>query len=169
MSQSQVAIVLEVLSFVFVTIDLYGKRRLLNTQEKLLSFSDSFLKQINQVSQHGWNKGKSRKLMRIIYIISLFTGMLGPYFYVKDALSSPYTEFEWMWVFLTMGIGYVISLLVILFGILILLILFLFFMWIGRSILQATIWILKLINFEGLLIIVGTLLFFLGKYLEYQV
>ena len=72
MNKQELAALLEVISFFFVGLDLYGKERLGKMQTNILELSDKIYNRLTNVQNFEWNKQRSSKFMKVVYWITGF-------------------------------------------------------------------------------------------------
>jgi len=221
MSNQQISIILETISFFFVGLDLYGRERLAKVHSNILLTSEKTIQLIDFIRESGWSSKKSMALMNIAYSLTAFLAAFGFSNFVYTAglkdwnfntvisswisfflaaitfanwkleISSkisvyligvlliscaitlflvpnkgPYFVFDiaGFLLIITFSLGFI--LLGILISVSILLFAFLFLLWILKNAFYLFKRVLDITKFEGLLLIIGTLLFIFSKYLQ---
>lgn len=157
MSRPEFAALIEVLSFMFVTIDLYGKNRLEKTNNNLVERLDRIQKSLDSLTGITWRKAAIHPVMVFIYSLALVIVIAQFYGIVANGRHLD---------ILTIGIIALTSILTGLISVMLLLALFLFCMWFLKTVSNFFVFILGVVNFEGLLLVIGALMFFFSKYLD---
>lgn len=175
MNKQELAALLEVISFFFVGLDLYGKERLGKMQNNILELSDRIYERLSNAENFDWTHQRGSKFMKIIYLI---TGAieLGVAIFILIKIDYSALSFEWTRVHVYLFIS-----------ILVMAAAFLFFGFIMFPILLAIIailiitilsirtvnlflrflsWAFKFYQIEGVFLFIGTILFIVSKYIQ---
>jgi len=172
MTNQHWSVLLETVSFFFVAIDLYGRERLERTQVKILSANVKLSSIIVKMQTRKWNDRGNRVFLRVIYFM---TGIVAVAFYFTSSLPSDAFPGGFT---VENATGYIFGTAIFLFsfycmillGILLASALFLFLvlcvLWLSKLLFSALNHLFRLTNFEGLLLITGSLMFLISKYLQ---
>jgi hypothetical protein len=175
MNKQEIAALLEVISFFFVGLDLYGKERLGKMQANILELSDKLYTRLTNANDFEWNKQRRSRFMKTVYLI---TGAVevGCIIYNLIESGNPFKDFSFqfsqilwylLWsiliaagLFLTFGF----IMLPILLGIVAIIVLIIIAIQIVNIFLRILIWAFRFYRIEGVFLFIGTLLFIVSKY-----
>lgn len=148
------SIYLEIISFFLVSIDLYGKERLSKTSDRLLTISEKLDKLIDKIRSFRWTDKSNRILLWTISFLSI-----GMSVYLVS------TEFDdnWAYLLMLMLVFVLLFFLAFTFSAIILIGLSVFLTWLIKGFIRGLVSSLVAINFDGLLLIVGAILFVVSK------
>lgn len=159
MTKIELSALLEVLSFMFVTIDLYGKQRIEKTNTRLILILDKINQSLNSFNNLSWSNSRTQKMMRALYVLSGALSLLW-YWYLQYSAEDNETFSPFFLIILAPA-----SLFFILMFIVLVLVSILVSTWILKSTSSILVNALRIVNFEGLLLMLGSIMFFVSKYL----
>lgn len=158
MNNQEISSLMEIFSFFFVTLDLYGKDRLNKTNQKLIGSTDWINEKIDSFRESKWSSGKNRYILYVLYVFAfVFTLVI----FIIDPQES---VFSTLFFFV---ITYVFVLLGVLLASAVIIALMLAISWLLKQSIMHMIRLLSFLNFEGLLLGFGSMLFLVSKYLEF--
>jgi hypothetical protein len=175
MNKQEIAALLEVISFFFVGLDLYGKERLGKMQNNILELSDRIYNRLLNAENFDWSQQRGSKFMKVIYIVAGSIELIGLLFIL---ININYSELSFKITDLPRYLG--LSLLFvalafltfgfIMFPILISIVAILVFMIVAirtvNLLLRVLIWAFKFYQIEGVFLFIGTILFIISKYYQ---
>jgi hypothetical protein len=169
MTNQQLSILFETISFFFVAIDLYGRDRLERTHDRLLIILDKITSIIEYIRDFDWSKSRSSKLMMFTYVLSGVGTMY--LFFVQfpigwDDLSFGKVLTMILPVIFLFGFAFGIILVGLLLAMSLLIFSSLAMAWIIKIIFYGLSQLLRTINFEGLLLVIGSMMFVISKFLQ---
>jgi hypothetical protein len=168
MSNEQIAALLEVVSFFFVGIDLYGPERLGKAQNRLLIASEYLHDKINHLQGFEWRKQRRNKFMLIVYTINIgltaywLESGLGFISEIKTASIGEIIGGTFLFVF-----GYGFALMLFLMAIVFSMGLLNVLISVINYCVKALVKILKSYQMEGVFLFIGTTLFLISKYVQF--
>jgi hypothetical protein len=175
MNKQELAALLEVISFFFVGLDLYGKERLGKMQNNILELSDKIYERLSNAENFDWTHQRGSKFMKVIY---LFAGTieLGGIVFLLIKIDYSELNFEWsqfhVYLFTAVLLAAVAFLFFgfIMFPILIALVVILVALIVSirmvNLFLKFLIWAFKFYQIEGVFLFIGTILFIVSKYFQ---
>lgn len=168
MNKQEISTLLEICSFFFVGIDLYGKERMTKMQETFLGFSERIYQHLLSIKNFEWSKHRRSKFMISVYIL---TGVIEVSYYIiitsKQDFYEFFSEFNfWAIVIIPISAGsmFCLFLLPVLFSIIIILFAAISMVEVVNFILRGMIWAFRFYQIEGVFLFIGTLMFLLSKY-----
>ena len=176
MSNQEISIVLEVISFFLVAIDLYGRARLERTYKFLIQLLDKSSGIVNRIRNLEWEKEKEERIKKKVYkvfiLIVVLTFLIYPFIFIHDTSLNPDMPGRWFFVifasFLASTFTAMSIIAIVIALILAIVVGFLVLTWVIRSIVYVFISILSMTKMEGLLLITGSLIFIVSKYYEWH-
>ena len=168
LSNGQWAILLEALSFFFVTLDLWGKQNLEKAHERIGGMSERFKKWAITIGF-----ANSKLMSKTFSIFGFVIGILFSVIFVRYAVYPLMFNSDHNIGFTTAGIMFIIVALLIpiyLSGTThAVSILFVsIFERILDAILSIFLWVLKKVKFEGVLLLIGAIAFLISKYISFK-
>jgi len=161
MNKQELAALLEVISFFFVGLDLYGKERLGKMQTNILELSDKIYNRLTNVQNFEWNKQRSSSFMKVVYAISGIASLVQS---IVTFLDDGHRSIGFLIFMLPFSFGAylftVLLVIVFIMGVAILLIRLV------NLILRFLIWAFKFYQIEGVFLFIGTILFMVSKYIQ---
>ncbi len=175
MNNQQVAALLEIISFFFVGLDLYGKERLTKMQEGILNLSNSLYSKITNAENFEWNKNRNSKFLRVVYVASGLIEVVWVTVNIGQLLPSEKELGDAHWtLYVFIGFFSLIAI-VIFFGVIMGAILVSTLLIVAVTIVSARllnyflrliIWAFRLYKIEGVFLFIGTILFIVSKYVQ---
>lgn len=167
MTKLELSIYLETISFFLVAIDLYGKNRLEKTHRRIVIFSRFMTRRIDYLVNESWQEKMTRRSRTIILIATfVFSIGSGCYQVLVRERTLGIVEGE----LLTIAYFSFLSSIAIFMGTMVFIMvsisLLLLVTWFSRKFLLILSKVLNVVNFEGLLLISGAVLFLFSKWLE---
>jgi hypothetical protein len=166
MTKAHLATILEIISFFFVTTDLYGPERLAEVRERIITI------------KRGKNGARAGGAADHFLVIIIFLGTLYFLYYFlgdwgRSFFSSPHEPMNlFSRILLFVIAGFAVVLAIVMVGFVSFLFSVLIFGVTSAIIIYFTLWgirtLLRILSLKGLLLIIGTILFLISKFISWQ-